>query len=99
MTSFNYSDDALYKQASEHTYLNYDEVKRSQHAGCYSCKATFPTSIINFNEHCIASNLDGTQEPTVFCPHCEIDYVIGDASGFPVTNKEFLQYMWVCSSK
>lgn len=26
------------------------------------------------------------------------DYVIGDASGFPVTNKEFLQYMWECNS-
>jgi hypothetical protein len=51
-------------------------------------------SIITFEDHCIASNHDGTQESTVFCPYCEVDYVIGDASGFPVANKEFLQYMW-----
>lgn len=97
MTYLNYNDDSMYKQASEHTYLNYDEVKRSQYAGCYCCQRTFPASIIDFNEHCIASNLDGTQEPTVFCPYCEVDYVIGDASGFPVINKEFLQYMWECN--
>lgn len=89
-----YHDDALYKKASEHTYLNYDEVKKSQYAGCYCCKSTFPTSMISFDEHCIASKSDGMQEPTVFCPYCEVDYVIGDASGFPVTTKEFLQYMW-----
>lgn len=94
MTQLNYHSAVLYNQASDHTYLNYDEVKKSQYAGCYSCQRTFPTSIIDFDEHCIASKQDGTPEPTVFCPYCEVDYVIGDASGFPVTNKEFLQYMY-----
>lgn len=97
MTNLNYNNDTLYRRASDHTYLNYNEVRRSQYAGCYSCKRTFHTSIIAFSEHCIASNPDGTQEPTVFCPYCETDYVIGDASGFPVINKDFLEYMWRCA--
>jgi hypothetical protein len=29
-------------------------------------------------------------EETVFCPHCGIDAVIGDASGLPVTSPDFV---------
>jgi hypothetical protein len=32
------------------------------------------------------------QEQTALCPECEIDSVIGSASGFPIT-KEFLELM------
>lgn len=32
------------------------------------------------------------EEPTAECPYCHIDAVIGDASGFPIT-EEFLRKM------
>ena len=32
------------------------------------------------------------QEQTALCPECEIDSVIGSASGYPIT-KEFLERM------
>ena len=99
MTPSNYTDDILYQQASLHSFLNYEEVKKSRYAACYYCKNVFLASIINKTEHCVASNRDGTQEPTVFCPFCEVDYIIGDASGFPVRDTLFLEYMKRCNNK
>lgn len=82
-----------YKEATKHSYLNYDEVKNSIYAGCYHCKRVFLANIIDKDKHCIASRHDGTQEPTVFCPICGVDAVVGDASGYPVTYKTFLELM------
>jgi hypothetical protein len=86
--------DYCYAKASEHSFYNYDEITKSQNAGCYHCIKHFSASIINEKEHCIASTPQGTQEPTVFCPLCGIDAVIGDSSGYPVTNTGFLTYMY-----
>lgn len=82
-----------FTQASQHSYYNFDEVMKSQYAGCYYCKRSFPTCLIDEDKHCIATTPHGTQEPTVFCPFCGIDAVIGDASGHEVTNIKFLNDM------
>lgn len=94
MSHVDYDDANIYNVVSKHSYMNFLEVKASQLAGCYHCKRTFTTDIIEEDKHCMASTPHGTQEPTVFCPLCGIDAVIGDASGYPVTTKPFLDYMY-----
>lgn len=93
MTENQYKGKSLYEKASYHSFYNYEEVIKSQYAGCYHCKQYFETKLINEEEHCIATTPHGTQEPTVFCPFCGIDAIIGDASGYQVTDFKFLNYM------
>jgi hypothetical protein len=57
------------------------ELDCSEFCGCFYCFAIYPPSRIN-------QWID--QEQTALCPECEIDSVIGSASGFPIT-KEFLE--------
>jgi NAD-dependent SIR2 family protein deacetylase len=59
------------------------ELGKSDLCGCFYCMATFSFSMIQ-------EWID--QEQTALCPECEIDSVIGSASGFPIT-KEFLERM------
>ncbi len=71
-------------EAHEHCYMHKDELMKSRICGCFNCMATFrPEEIENF--------IDDGQ--TAQCPECSIDAVIGDASGFPITN-EFLLAMY-----
>ena len=60
------------------------ELMASELCGCFYCLATFPPTAIErwLNEG------DGT----AFCPECQIDSVLGTASGFPITD-EFLREM------
>jgi hypothetical protein len=37
---------------------------------------------------------DAPNDETALCPKCNIDAVIGSASGYPVTDKGFLQTMY-----
>lgn len=94
-----YSNKSLFEEASKHTYYNFYEVIQSKHAGCFSCLKYYTTNTITEEEHCIASTPHGTLEPTVFCPSCGIDTVIGDASGYDIRNKEFLEYMYKVNNK
>ena len=94
MSVSKYHKKSLFEQASKHTYCNFDEVIQSQYAGCFSCLQYFPTNIIDKEKHCIASIPHGTLEPTIFCPSCGVDTVIGDASGYDVKNTQFLKYMY-----
>jgi NAD-dependent SIR2 family protein deacetylase len=59
------------------------ELEKSHLCGCFYCMASFSSSKIQ-------QWID--QEQTALCPECEIDSVIGSASGFPIT-KEFLERM------
>jgi hypothetical protein len=59
------------------------ELERSEMCGCFYCMRIFPPSSVY-------EWIDGGQ--TAMCPHCEIDSVIGSASGYPIT-KEFLERM------
>lgn len=57
---------------------------QDQRCGCFYCLKIFhPNEIIEWID-----------EPgkTALCPFCEIDSVIGESSGFPIT-VEFLQQM------
>ncbi len=52
--------------------------------GCFYCLETFAPSAIDVWID------DGT---CALCPNCTIDSVIGDASGFPVADRSFLEAM------
>jgi hypothetical protein len=69
--------------AHSHTASNRTEIQRSSICGCGYCLKTFPSSAIErwLNEG------DGT----AVCPECQIDSVLGGASGYPVNNPDFLQ--------
>ena len=71
-----------------HNYAshNYPKIKEDKTCGCFYCLNIFSPSEI----------VDWTLEPngvhTALCPYCDIDSVISDSSGFPIT-KEFLMKM------
>ena len=69
--------------AHDHCSMHRAELGKSDLCGCFYCMATFSFSMIQ-------EWID--QEQTALCPECEIDSVIGSASGFPIT-KEFLERM------
>ena len=68
-----------------HSYCtrNRETLKRSKKCGCFYCLNIFSASEID-------QWID--EDQTALCPHCHIDSVIGDASGYSVT-KEFLKTM------
>lgn len=76
-------DDEL-RDAHEHCTRNRDALSRSKTCGCFYCQNIYsPDEITEWlNEGC----------GTALCPHCGVDSVIGEASGYPVT-KEFLGEM------
>jgi len=61
-------------------------VLASGSCGCFHCGAVFPPAEIEDWIDAVA------EEDTPLCPKCGIDSVIGDMSGFPVT-QEFLTTM------
>ena len=70
--------------AHAHSASNRAELDRSKQAGCFYCCEVFdPKQIENWVD-------DGQ---SALCPTCGMDSVIGDASGFPVTDKHFLKDM------
>ena len=65
------------------TFKNRRSLLRSQQVGCFYC-------IQIFSPKDITEYIDNGK--TGLCPKCGIDSVVGDASGFVITNK-FLQEM------
>lgn len=57
----------------------------SKWAGCYYCLAAYPAANIQ--------EFVDIEDDTALCPKCGIDAVVGDATGYPVTDKEFLRAM------
>lgn len=76
------------KDAHRASIGNEESVLRSKVCGCFSCKNIFPASEVNFFKEA-----DGTK--TAWCPYCDIDAVLGDASGYPITD-DFLEEMNKC---
>lgn len=72
------------KAAHCHCTNNYKELQKSKICGCFYCEKIFNPNEIT--EWIPDSNL------TARCPYCDIDSVIGDASGYPIT-KSFLRAM------
>lgn len=76
-----------YKKAHEHSYKNRQEILASAQCGCFFCLAVYPPSEVNDWNF---ENAEGIGH-TAICPKCGIDSVIGDLSGYPVTDKKFMK--------
>ena len=76
----------MYKKiAQDHATFNRDEILSSSMAGCYFCGQSFPSkSVTVFVD----------DDRTAVCPRCNNDTVLGDASGYPVTESWFLRAMF-----
>ena len=80
-----------YKKVSSLTFSdsikdckNYEQIEKSEKCGCFSCCEIFsPSEITDYLPD---------EPPTAECPFCHTDSVIGDASGFPIT-QDFLKKM------
>jgi hypothetical protein len=75
---------AAHRRSIRHRY----EIEASIVCCCFHCKKTFAPRDIKY--WIDTSNLVSAQ--TALCPHCDIDSVIGDKSGFAIT-PEFLAEM------
>jgi hypothetical protein len=82
--SKNGKDDivAAHKYCANHK----TKLLKDKKCGCFHCMKIFsPSEITDWIE-------DDTDQ-TAICPHCGIDAIIGESSGFPIT-KEFLEKMY-----
>jgi hypothetical protein len=70
------------KQAYKHATANREELARSGQAACFYCRQFFPAKTVE----------RWLNDGTAFCPLCQIDSVIGDASSLPMTD-DFLRLM------
>lgn len=70
-------------EALRHAHGHRAELEASASCGCFYCMKLFEFSAI-------AKWTDGNQ--TARCPKCSMDAVLGDASGYPITDK-FLRRM------
>lgn len=69
--------------AHEHSANHRDEIEHSQKCGCFNCCCIYDAKdVIEYDD----------KGKTALCPCCDIDCVIGDASGFELT-PEFLKAM------
>ena len=73
------------EQTHKHSISNKEEIEKSEFCGCFYCKKIFKSSEIK--EWIKDKNGD-----TAKCPYCLVDAVIGDASGYALTD-EFLTQM------
>ncbi|MFA5766339.1 MAG: hypothetical protein WC919_00260 [Candidatus Paceibacterota bacterium] len=73
----------LYKPVRKHSQHNKAEIEASTKCACFFCRAVFdPKAIIVYSEG-----------DTAICPNCGIDAVIGDKTGFDLS-EEFLVAMF-----
>ena len=77
--------------AHEHSSNNRKELESSHKCGCFYCKTEFKAEDVNFDACMNVADKD-LENPTIFCPYCGIDALIGDASGYRITT-EFLSDM------
>ncbi|MCJ9673959.1 MULTISPECIES: cytoplasmic protein [unclassified Neorhizobium] len=73
-----------------HCIRNRHELGESETSGCFFCLETFPAKHV---WEWIYETKDDEERLTAMCPKCGIDAVIGDASGYPVTDVRFLERM------
>jgi hypothetical protein len=74
--------------AHQHSSVHRAELMSSEACGCFYCLSIFPPGKI---EEWVDEDDQGLGQ-TALCPHCGIDSVIGDRSGYPVS-REFLEKM------
>jgi hypothetical protein len=71
--------------ALKHSVNNEDEVKASDQAGCFHCLEIFDATDIE-------DWVEDEKGTSAVCPHCDVESVIGDAAGVPLT-EEFLDQL------
>lgn len=76
------------QKAQEHASNHRAEILASTICGCFYCKAIFPPRDI---DAWVDEDETGIGQ-TALCPDCFIDSVLGDKSGFPIS-EEFLSEM------
>ena len=65
---------------------NQPQLSKGEKCGCFYCQKIFDSKeIIDY----ITEDNDCDRGGTAICPYCEIDSVIGESSGYPIT-EEFL---------
>lgn len=71
--------------AHKRSFRNKPCIEQSNVCGCFYCRRTcMPSEIKEYVR----------KDDTAICPHCGIDALLGDNSGLPVTNNEFLLAMY-----
>lgn len=81
--------------AHAHASKNRAELEASTRCGCFWCQEMFtPAEIVAWGGLDMASfeNPDAAEGETALCPHCGVEAVIGDRSGFDIT-PQFLARM------
>ena len=74
------------KKAHKCSFGNRKNLKQDKICGCFYCGRIFSPSEIH---DWVLDKPEGTAE----CPYCMIDSIIGESSGFPIT-EEFLKQMY-----
>lgn len=73
-----------YIKAHEFSSNHKEQILKDEKCGCFFCLRIFnPNEIVDWIED---------EKGTAICPYCDIDSVIGESSGYPIT-KEFLKKM------
>ncbi len=79
----------MLEQAHLYSCNHKPELEKDSLCGCFYCLSIFHPSEI---EEWLIDDNDADRRGTALCPHCGIDSVIGQYSGFPI-KKEFLTKM------
>jgi len=80
--------NAYIKQAHKHTLFNEKEIAESSRCTCFYCGYIFDPGKekqLSWIEE------ESPKGNTLLCPLCSIDVIIGDASGYPVEDGEFIR--------
>jgi hypothetical protein len=76
-------EEIYLREAHKHCAANRDEITASSMCACFYCRRTYRAAEVT----------EFLDDGTALCPECPVDAVIGDASGFPVTQSAFLDAM------
>ena len=76
--------DLQLELAHKASFRNREQIELSKQCGCFFCRSIFPASEV--------TDYVSREEPTALCPYCYTDSVLGDASGYPIT-EGFLKEM------
>ena len=72
-------------EAHSSSFNNMDELRKSQKCGCFYCLKVFQSDEIE-------EYIEDEPHGTALCPYCDIDSVIGESAGYPLT-EDFLTRM------
>ena len=81
------SDDHIAAHRFSNNHM--EQLKKDSVCGCFYCLRIFDPAEI---EDWIIDDNPCDKHGTAHCPHCGIDSVIGESSGYPITT-EFLKRM------